>query len=237
MALYEMPAESPYKRPFRISGGVAILLLLGISFVALYEPAGLNDVTRRKLAWVAGAIVLAAVVLGTVLSTKEGIWKLKRGCQVELSDGKIIQRHAGSPSFEIPLNQIESLHEGHGWLIIRGGEPPRQMAVPSNINGLEELKSELTACRTVVPLKVRLSPLFFLPFVLATLAYSFLFISHKGVIVMLAGGLALLLQGWAIYSLRRLMRSKPGANLFTLTCVLTFLVLAWIVYERATAIM
>jgi hypothetical protein len=110
MTLYQMPAESPYERPFRIFGWSSILALLGICLFSIYEPQGLSHFTNVALAWVAGAIVLTAVVLGTVLSTKEGLWKLNRTYQVELSDGKIIQTRAGSPSVEIPLNQIESLH-------------------------------------------------------------------------------------------------------------------------------
>jgi hypothetical protein len=52
---------------------------------------------------------------------------------------------------------------------------------------------------------------------------------------MAAGGAALLLQGFSIYSLRRTMQSNRKANVVTLTYILTFLILAWIVYERATS--
>ena len=95
MTLYEMPAKSPYQRPFRIFAWVAVVVLLVILGIAIWTPAGLSDKTRKVLAWVAGAIVLAAVVVGNRLGFKQGLWKLKEGYRVEVSDGKIIQSRPG----------------------------------------------------------------------------------------------------------------------------------------------
>jgi len=171
MTLYEMPAKSPYQRPFRIFAWVAVVVLLVILCVAIWTPAGLSDETRKILAWVAGAIVVAAVVVGNRLGFKQGLWKLKEGYRVEVSDGKIIQSRPGSSVVEIPVDRIASLHQSRGrWLIIRGGEPERQMAVPLEIVGFESLKREISENRTVSPLRVELSPWLFLPsasFVLA----------------------------------------------------------------------
>ena len=236
MTLYEMPTQSPYQRPFRNFAVVAMTLLLGILCIAIYEPTELSDESRRALAWMAGGIVVAAVVVGTRLGTKEGLWKLKQGYRVEVTDGRIIQRHPQSPTVEIPINQIDSLHESRGgWLIVRGGEPKRQVAVPSEIVGIENFKRELSANRTVSPLRFKVSPWRFLPSASFILACFFLLVSHNRAIVMAAGGAALLIQGFSIYSLRRLMRSNPKASFLTLTYILTFLILTWIVFERATS--
>jgi hypothetical protein len=236
MTLYEMPAQSPYQRPFRIFAGVTIILLLAILCIAIWTPEGLSDEIRKILGWVAGAIVVAAVVIGNRLGFKEGLWKLKEGHQVEVSDGKIIQRRPGVAIVEIPVDQIASLNQSRGgWLIIRGGEPERQVAVPSEIVGFESLKRELSGNRTVSPLRVKFSPWLFLPSVSFILACFFLLTSHNRSVVMAAGGAALLLQGFSIYSLRRLMRSNRKANVVALAYILTFLILAWIAYERATS--
>ncbi|MGA3294102.1 MAG: hypothetical protein ABSE45_08975 [Candidatus Acidiferrales bacterium] len=183
----------------------------------------------------AGTIVVAGIVVGTRLGVKEGLWKLKQGYRTEVSDGKIIQRRPGSPLVEIPVDQIASLHESTGgWLVVRGGEPARQIAVPLETIGFESLKRELSANRTISRLKVRFSPSLFLPSALFILAYFFLFASHSRAVVMVAGGTALLLQGFGVYSLRRRMRSNAKANFVTLAYVLSLLILVWIVYERAT---
>lgn len=236
MTLYEMPAQSPYQRPFRIFAGVAIILLLGILCIAIWTPEGLGDEIRKILAWIAGAIVVATVVVGYRLGFKEGFWKLKQGYRVEMSDGKLIQRRPGAPIVEIPVDQIASLHQSRGgWLIVRGGEPERQLAVPSEIVGFESLKRELSANRTVSSLRVKFSPWLFLPSASFVLACVFLLTSHNPAVVMAAGCAALLLQGFSIYSLRRLMQSNRKGSFIALTYILSFLILAWIVYERATS--
>ena len=153
-----------------------------------------------------------------------------------MSDGKIIQRCPEEPIIEIPVDQIASLRQSRGgWLIIRGGEPERQVAIPSELIGFENLKQELSANRIVSPLKVKFSPWLFLPSASLVLACVFLLISHNRAVVLAAGGAALLLQGFSIYSLRRHMRSNRKATLATLTYILVFVILAWFVYERATS--
>jgi hypothetical protein len=70
-------------------------------------------------------------ILGlTLLGVKDATWKLKRKLSFELSDERIIQRSDAAAAIEIPLNNIESLHEYLGLLLIRGGEPIQQISVP-----------------------------------------------------------------------------------------------------------
>ena len=140
MTLYEMRAQSPYQRSFRIFACGAISLLLIILYISVWTPAGLSDQTRKIFGWGAGALVMASVVIACRLSFKEGLWKLNTGCRVELSEGKIIQKRPGVPIVEIPLDQIASLHQSRGWLIVRSSDPDKQIAVPSEIVGFETLK-------------------------------------------------------------------------------------------------
>ena len=236
MTLYEMPAQSPYQRPFRIFAVAVVIALLLILCIAIWEPEGLSDETRKILAWIAGTIVVAAVAVGCRLGFKQGLWKLKEGYRVEVSDGKIIQRRPGSPFVEIPIDQIVSLHLSRGrWLVIRGGEPKRQIAVPLEIVGFESLKREISADRNAPLLRLKLPLWLYLPSASFVLACFFLFTSHNLAVVMGAGGAALLLQGFSIYSLRQLKRFNQKANFLLLAYILSLVViLGWIVYQRAT---
>jgi hypothetical protein len=232
MTVYEVPPDSPYQRQFRFLGWGAIIVLLGILFFSIYEPAGLRDSIGQGIGWLAGAIALAAIVGATVLAVKEGNWKLMRRLRFEIYDGKIIKARAESSSIEIPLDQIESLYEYRGWLFIRGGIPSRQIGIPKEVNGFDILKHELVAHCPLTPLKV--SPLSFLPLVLMILPYIFLFASHARAVVIAAGVAALALQGVGMYSLRRVWREKPMPKLVMPTFVLVWLLLAWLVYQRVS---
>lgn len=232
-----MPAESPFKRPFRILAGGAIFFLIAMLLIAVYDPPELSDGTRKALGWVSVAIVLATVSGAMWLSTRQGLWNLQRNCRVNLSDGKISEIRAASPVVEIPLNQIQSLHEGHGWLVVRSGEPVKQIAIPLDIGGIDELKRELAQFATVAPLKFKRSPSAFVSPVLGIVALIFLFVSRNRSVVMVAGGLFLLLQGWEMYSLRRFFPSKRKIVFLILAYILTFLAVALVIYRRAIAVM
>ena len=235
MTISEMPVASPYQRPFRIFGVAAILLLLGIFFTGVYEPFELSDVTRHALAGVAGAIVLAAVVVAIVLPRKESLWKFTQTHPVELSNGKIIQRRPGLESVEIPLDQMASLHEGHGWLIVKGSQPAQQIAIRRGINDFEIIKRELAAHQAIVPLKIKVCPLSLLYVGLTLATWLLLFTSHSRAVVIASGAAALLLQGSVMYSQRRVWRAKSMYMLSVLTYVLMCLAVAWIVYQRLSA--
>lgn len=237
VSLYIVPGDTANWRTFRILGWGAIILLLGICIVSIYEPMELRDSVRRVLAWTAGAIVLSVVVLAMVLSSRGGLRKLKEGYQFELSDGKITQRREGQQTVEIPLAQIESLHEYRSWLVIRGAQPARQITIPLEVNGFEELKRELTAYRAVTPLQAKIRLFSFFPLVLLIVACLYLFTSHNSAIVLAAGGAVLLLQGLGFYSIWRLRRNVSRPKLLLLLEVLIWLATAWIVYERAKGAM
>ena len=89
MTVYEIPATSPYQRAFRILGWGAVGVLLGILVFSFYEPARINDSTSHAIGWLAGAILLAAIVGTATLGVKEGSWKLMRMSRFEVTDGKI----------------------------------------------------------------------------------------------------------------------------------------------------
>jgi hypothetical protein len=234
MTLYEMPGKNPYQRPFRILAMVTVVPLFVILCIATWMPTGLSDESRKILGWAAGAIVVVAVVVGNRLAFKQGLWKLKEGYRVQVSDGKLIQSRPGSPVVEIPVDQIASARYGRGkWLIVRGGQPERQMAVPLEIVGFENLKREILENRALLPLKIELSPWLFLPSAMFVLACLSLFTSHDRMVIVAAGSAAILLQGLSFFSLRHLMPSKQKTILAALTGILTILVLAWILFQRA----
>lgn len=164
-----------------------VIFLVGVLAVSIYEPMELGDPVRRTLAWIAGAVVFSSVILATALARLGGVRKLKEGFQFELSGDKIIQTHEGWQAVEIPLSRIETLHEYRGWLVIRGGEPARQ------VNDFEELKRELTTYRAVTPSKARSRLVVLIPLALLIVACLYLITSHNRTVVITAGSTVLLM--------------------------------------------
>lgn len=158
MALYQVSRHSPHERSFWLFSVSACLFLIGAVLFSFFEPPGISDSVAHSIGWTAVAITFASVVGLTVLSAKEGTWKLKQKLRFEVSDGRIIKTSDDGTTVEIALNKVESIHEYGGWLLVRGGEPVREIAVPREINDFEVLKGELTSYHPVIPVKTKVRP-------------------------------------------------------------------------------
>jgi hypothetical protein len=232
MALYQVPKHNPYQRTLRILSGGAIFSLLGILLFSLFEPAGLSDSIAHSMGWAAGVIMVASVLGLTLLSVKEGTWKLKRKLRFEVSDGKIIQSSDDFAAVEISLNNIKSLHEYPGGMLIRGGEPRRQISVPREINDFEALKRDLTSYHPITVLRAKLYLFSFLAVLFMIVAWFLVLTSHARRVVLVAGLAALGLQALGAYSLLATLRGKTSPKFVALMLVFTWLLMAGIVFQR-----
>jgi hypothetical protein len=237
MTLYLSQEPRTYQRRFRIFGLASILLLLGICLFSFYEPQGLSHSMNVALAGAAGAIVLGTIVLALFMSAKNAMWKAKHTFQWELDSERIIQRHESGRTREIPLVRIESLNDYRGWLIVKGGEPLERIAVPSDVDGFEELKRSLGAHCAITPLKTKFSILRLLIVISGIVTYVLLFTSHILAVIVIAGCNAILFQGWSLYLLRRVWQAKSMSLLVVATYILTSLMIVWIVLLRTKAAM
>jgi hypothetical protein len=183
-----------------------------------------------------GVVVVGAVGYGLALSSKEAMWKAKQGFQWELTDDKIVQIDQDGTRAEIALNEVKSLHEYHGWMFVGGGEPPRRIAIPTDLYGFEQIKRELAVRSSAAPQKVTVSPLAYLPLVLGLSSLLFLFVSHVPAVVLVSGATLVLLQTWSVKSLHRIWRARPIPKLVLSSYVLTWLILAWVIFERIKAV-
>lgn len=237
MTVYTAPTTPAYQRSFRIFSWSAIALLLGIWVFSIYEPDGVSRSVNIALALLMGAVVLVAIVYAFILSPKEAMRKLKRDLQWELADDKLIQKDKNGGTVEIVLNEVTSLHESHSWLIVRGGDPPKTITMPSDLNGFEQIKRDLTARCAVTPLKSTFSPLSFLPHVLWIVCFLFLIISHIRALVFISGAVLLLIWPlWTARSIRRIWRGRPIPKRLLFSCLLSWLILAWVVFKCVRAV-
>ena len=232
MTIYTAPATRSYQRPIGISGSVAIVSLLVIFVFSIFEPSGTSHTTNLVLAVLAGGIAVIALVVAVFLFPKEAMWRVEHCFEWELTPESLIQRHKNGKAVELPLNQISSMNENRGWLIVNGGEPLCRVAIPSGIERFDELKRELTSRCSVTPQRIRVKLLFLVPYLAGIVALIFLLISRERVVIVASGVTVLLWQVWAVNLYLRILRGSPIPRLFLLTFLLTFLVLGWIMFQR-----
>jgi hypothetical protein len=237
MAVYRAPDTRSYQRPFRIFSLSAIAALVSILLFSIYEPQGVSRSTNVALAFLMGAIVLGVIGYGLSLSFKEAMWKVKQALQWELTDDKLVQSHKDGATVEIPLNEVRSLHEYQGWLLVSGGEPLKGIKVPSDLNGYEQIKRELASHCALTPLKVKVSLFsYLLPIVLLLLFLLFLS-SHVPMVIVIAGTTLLVFYPvLAAYSLRRVWRTKSIPKLVLSSHILAWLTIAWLFLQRVRSV-
>lgn len=230
MALYSIPARSPYQRTFRCITVNAILFLLVALILSLWPPINMTDRTFTILGYLTGALVLASLVAAYCLSVRESLWKANRNCSWELTDGELIQRRPDSPMIEIPVDQITSIAQNRSrWLFIEGGEPKRRIVVPAFVTGMEDLRRQLSASREIsVP---KPSPRSFVIPGLFLVASCFLLLSHSRAIILAAGSVAVLTDAFTLYEWRRHTKSFSRAKAVTISWIATLLLLAFVVFR------
>jgi hypothetical protein len=231
MTVYKVPEISPYQRLFRALTCLAVFIMLGISYLSIYDPPSFADSTRRDIAIVGFLVVALAIVGAMIFATLESTWKRTSSSTYEISNDKIIESRDGTFPVEISLQEIKSVSQHRSWLVITGGDPLRRIMVPSYTIGFEELKCELTS-RSQKPIIEGSPSLRLLPLGLITLAILFLFISHNAAVITIAGLVLLLFQSWGVYTVIRLRRSKPIPRLTLLMYVVSVLIVLWILYKR-----
>lgn len=223
-----MPHTDPYRRLFHIGAAVVIILLLGILYISL-KAEDFSALNLRLFGWIAIGIVVVAVVAAQILAAAEGLWQRKRKYAIEVADGKLIARPAGSAAVQISLDKIRSLEEGRGWLVVTS-EVGEKIMIPQEISDFELLRRELAAHRDPTSLKQRVPLLSIFMFCLTAAAYVLLFTSHRRNVIGLSGAVALVAQAWAILPVLRRSRGRRTPILLYYAALL--LLMAWIIFQR-----
>ena len=233
MTRYTARTDSPNEKAFRIFAystiSLTLILLLSTGLIELSES------TSHALGWAAMGLLVPFMGGVFVLAAKESAWQFWRKDAYDLADGEINRVRENSPSIHIPLSQINFIGESRRGLIVRGGEPQKWFLIPRSIEDFEGLKRELSACCEVTSVKEKTSYRAELPFIFAVVAYVFLFVSKARPVVLVAGVVALLLQAWLIFSMRKVWAKTGSPKLVPLFFLASWLILGWLVYHRACA--
>ena len=73
-----------------------------------------------------------------------------------------------------------------------------------------------------------------LPLVLTIALYAILFTAKSGSVALIVGVVALLFQGWSIFSMRNIWAKTKSPKLVMSVFILSWLVLLWLVYQRVS---
>jgi hypothetical protein len=218
MTLYAVPRRSNNKvfRTFAY-GSVGLMLI----FVALgWNPVGL----------------LVAIMLGVfLLLFKDSIDKSWRKASFDVSDDRIIGLFEGRPPREFLLREITFIGESRTGLLVQINEGPKGFFIPRAVDHYDQLRQELSEHCQVTPIQNPATFVPILPVILVIGLYAFLFTARVGVLVLIAGVVALLFQAWWIVSIREIWAKTRSPKLVMSVSIFSWVVLLWLVYQRVSS--
>jgi hypothetical protein len=231
MTHYTVPRNSNPKL-FRICAYGSIGLMLLVLAMSRLE---LDDRIGHAIGWSAWGLLAAGLVGVYVLIFRDGISKSWQKISFDLTHDKIICLLEGRPPRELLLREITSLGESRTGLLVQTSEPSKAFFIPRAVEHFEQLKQQLSEHCQVTAVRNRVP---FVPILLLILLiglYAFFFTARTGVLVLIAGVVALLFQGWWIFSMRKIWAKTRSPKLLMSVSIFSWLVLLWLVYQRASS--
>ncbi len=228
-----MPPNSNQKL-FRICayGSIGLMLIL----LAFSQSESLDDRQSQAMGWSAVGLLIVVMLGIYVFIIRDSVDKFWRKMTFDLSDGKIIRVMEGRQPIELLLSEINFLGESHLGLIVRGSEPAKSFVIPRAVYGFEQLKQQLSQYCKVSTIENKASFISAIPLILTIVLYAILFTAKSGSVALIAGVLALLFQGWSIFSMRNIWAKTKSPKLAVSVFIFSWLVLLWLVFQRVSAL-
>ena len=181
--------------------------------------------------------MLIVLMVGVyVFVMRDSVDKVLQKMSFDLADGKIIRMIEGRLPIELLLSEINFLGESRLGLTVRSGEPAKGFVIPRAVYGFEQLKQQLSQHCEVSTIENKASFTSAIPLILTIVFYAILFTAKSGSVALIAGGVALLFQGWSIFSTRVIWAKTKSAKLVASVFIFSWLVLSWLVYQRVSAL-
>ena len=232
MAHYVVPPSSNQKL-FRLCayGSIGLMLIL----LAISRSTWLDDRLSYAIGWSAVGLLIVVMVGVYVFIFRDSVDKAWRKISFDLTDAKIIRVMEGRPPIELLLREINFLGESRMGLIVRSGEPPKGFVIPRAVDGFEQLKQQLNEYCKVSAIENKASFIPVLSLILAIVLYAILFTAKAGPMVLISGVVALLFQGWSIFSMRNIWAKTKSPKLVVLVFIFSWLILLWLVCQKASS--
>ena len=209
----------------------AVLVLSCITLFAVYDAGSASPQIKTALAWLAGLIVAGAIGGAYFLSYRQAIEKVKEGLVFELTEKDLVRRRSGWPDVRIGLQEIHTLHEGQGWLVVESVEPIRKIAIPAEVEGFAVLRAELVKHSSVIIARRRsLSAI--IPLVVSLICWVLVLWSKNARVAKLAAAVALTVLAWGSLGIIRLMNGKPKRFLVWIALGISWATAILLVYLR-----
>ena len=211
----------------------AVSLLLAITVFALIGSHTVSAALDIELAVTAGLIVMATVGGAYIVAWRNGVERAKRNVVFLLTEKELIARRNGWPDVRIGLSEIKSLDKQPGRLIVGSPDKSRFIAIPEDVEGYGNLRSELAKYGEIAEVpKGPASIVAYVPTLLCWFSWALVLFSKEVSVVRTAAAFALFSSAWYSFRVRQLVRRSPKRHLIWLVLASSWLGALWVVIQR-----
>lgn len=204
--------------------------------LAFSQSEWLDDRQSHAIGWSAIGFLIVVMAGVFVFIIRDSVDKVWQKMSFDLADGKIIRVMEGRQPLELLFSEINFLGESRLGLIVRSGEPAKGFVIPRAVYGFEQLKQQLSQYCKVSTIENKASFISAIPLIVTIVLYAILFTAKSGSVTLIAGVVALLFQGWSIFSMRNMWAKTKSPKLVVSVFISSWLVLLWLVYQRVSAL-
>jgi len=211
----------------------AVSLLLAITVFALIGARSVSAGLDTALAVAAGAIVMGAVGGAYIVAWRNGLERAKRNVVFLLTEKELIARRNGCPDVRIGLSEIKALYKQPGKLIVASPDKSRLIAIPEDIEGYGNLRSQLVKYGEITEVRKRPVPIStYVPTLLCWFSWALVLFSKEIAVVRTAASFALFSSAWYSFRVGQLLRRSPKRHIFWFVLATSWVAALWVVYQR-----
>lgn len=218
------------ERSIRVLIWTLIFVLAAISVFAVYRAPSASQEVNTFLIWLVILVVVGVVIGAHVFALQLGLERFENDSVFMLTDNDVIRRTSGWPDVQIGFDEITTVYQKPGWLIVEA-DSRRRIAIPTGIQEFNSLRAELEKhCPSTPPPR---SPLLkFLPSLAILFCWGIILFSKGSMAVTVAGAVLLLLIGWELVRFSRQLRGRPKRSAFLFLFSISWLAAAIVIILR-----
>jgi len=209
----------------------AVSLILGISLFARYGARSVSPRIDIALAVATATIIMGAIGSTYFLAWRTGVQRIKLETTLLLTDRELIRQRSGWPEVRIGLHEIKALSEQPRQLVVEAVEPRRKITIPDDVEGFDNLRSELVKHGQVVK-SARHVPLLAIVLSANLFCWAVVLLSEDRRVVEAMSVVVMVWLAWSSVRISKLLPDTAKRYILWAALACGWVAAVWVVYAR-----
>jgi hypothetical protein len=188
-----------FKRPFISVLGIFLALLIVLIMISYFTETRGTDSFKQDVCFL--VIICAISFCVSYYTATKRQRRSFDSYQLAIGHDYIIRKQSDFSDMTLYFNEIVSISEYKGGLIIKAREPDKVLIVSRHIEDYESVKTHLSSLCPILPFSYKglFTQYPFLLSIIMVIGMVGVYITDNKIVVCISGGVVLLIMGWMYY--------------------------------------